>query len=69
MKIERAGSLRDARRYQRRPARFVCRACGCVFVADKNEYSDMSNQRDGDMYSCGCPCCGETCWAYQLMEV
>lgn len=36
--------------------RFKCRACGCLFEAERGEY-EYGNQIDPSAY-CVCPCCG-----------
>lgn len=42
-----------------RSRKFECDNCGCVFVANKNEYRYIGNQREGDAWRCNCPYCGE----------
>lgn len=40
--------------------RFECDSCGCVFEADKDEYSNMNNFDESKMlpvYRCLCPEC------------
>jgi len=39
--------------------RFSCRECGCVFDADKTEYTAES-QYNETYYKCTCPTCGNT---------
>lgn len=39
--------------------RFICRECGCVFEADKTEYTADSQYND-IYYKCTCPTCGNT---------
>ena len=35
---------------------FTCHHCGCVFVADHNEYI-VDAWRNTETYTCNCPCC------------
>lgn len=58
MKILVPGDQRRANRYKR----FECKECGCVFIAGAEEYLDVSNQLDGPLYNCPCPCCKRTVW-------
>ena len=44
----------------RRIIRFTCSACGCVWEADKSEYTYSYDQRDGEYSNMRCPCCGNT---------
>lgn len=40
--------------------RFVCDKCGCVFLADRDEYIsvwDYLNHTPSIAYECECPCC------------
>jgi hypothetical protein len=37
--------------------RFLCRGCGCVFDADKWEYSSYSSYNEV-YFVCPCPTCG-----------
>lgn len=41
--------------------RFKCKACGCVFEADKGEYHAETQYNDVEFY-CKCPCCGRQAW-------
>lgn len=36
---------------------FECMACGCVFLADENEYIIADFSYDRKLYKCDCPCC------------
>lgn len=36
------------------PRRFTCRFCGCIFVADRSEYSTAAS---GDNFYVNCPDC------------
>lgn len=58
MKILVPGDQRRANRCKR----FECEECGCVFIADKSEYMNRSNQREGPLYESVCPCCKRTVW-------
>lgn len=60
MKILRDGDLRKLIKYKK----FGCSACGCVFVADPTEYSNMSNQHDGICFVSACPCCNSVVYSY-----
>ena len=39
---------------------FKCQDCGCVFIADQTEYKDISNQKDGPIFTIKCPCCNRS---------
>lgn len=41
---------------------FVCSYCGCVFVAEKGEYSTVQTGYNETGYECNCPCCGTSCY-------
>ena len=47
------------------PKKFICDYCGCVFIAEKHEYSYISDFSISGIFSnrltliCKCPCCGE----------
>lgn len=46
--------------------RFTCGACGCIFEADKDEYTVAeywAAMYDNISASCKCPCCGNTAYA------
>lgn len=60
MNILRNGDLDRLKRIKR----FICTDCGCIFEAEKTEYKNESNQRDGVQFSCKCPTCGKTCYNY-----
>lgn len=47
--------------------KFECRNCGCVFEADKNEYSCGSQYNDV-FYICDCPCCGSIAYHKEARE-
>ena len=37
---------------------FTCKTCGCVFEADKEDYTYQYSQREGcGWYEIKCPCC------------
>ena len=45
----------------KRTLRFECKACGCVFDADKEDYVFQFSQRENEnWYETKCPCCGKT---------
>ena len=39
--------------------RFECRVCGCLFDAERHEYSTMNDYRNGYYHVARCPCCGK----------
>ena len=41
--------------------RFSCSRCGCIFVANENEYKGFDNQREGFWAEHDCPNCDEKC--------
>lgn len=53
MKIIIPGILRFAKETKQ----FTCKKCGCVFEADRDEYSCGTQYNDG-YYMCQCPTCG-----------
>jgi hypothetical protein len=42
---------------------FTCMRCGCIFVADYDEYEAKDDFRNGTFYQSGCPCCHATAYA------
>ena len=40
--------------------RFSCKNCGCIWLANKNEYFKISISFYEGMKKCKCPCCGTT---------
>lgn len=38
--------------------RFSCEDCGCVFIANSDEYRREPDYRNGTMLVCKCPTCG-----------
>lgn len=60
MKILVQGDLKHLNKIKK----FACDACGCVFLADKNEYRNVSNQHDGTIFTIECPCCYSTLYNY-----
>lgn len=56
MKIITQGDLNKTKRI----IRFTCKTCGCVWEAEKSEYTYNFDQRDGEYSSMRCPCCGAT---------
>lgn len=67
MKIIKDGDLNRLKETKQ----FNCGACGCVFEADKGEYT-AEEQYNAVDYLCECPCCGKQAtvmknnWANQL---
>ena len=59
MKIIKEGNkeLADTKRAQ--VIKFHCSMCECIWEANKNEYKNVGNHIDGDIYECCCPTCGE----------
>lgn len=54
MKILKVGDLRRLDK----PIRFECKACGCIFEADRSEYRHEFSQRENvGWYECECPTC------------
>ena len=49
------------------PKRFECKACGCIFEADKGEYRKSSNMEVMvgvlPAYKCACPTCRKLVYA------
>ena len=41
---------------------FDCPTCGCIFLADKNEYEYSGMQYNKTYWKCKCPTCGN--WTY-----
>ena len=40
--------------------KFVCtHGCGCEVIANQNEYTNISSQHDGPLFSMNCPTCGK----------
>ena len=60
MKILVQGDIEKTKKYKR----FDCKHCGCVFLANGDEYNDWSNQHDGVMFGIECPCCNRMVWNY-----
>ena len=60
MKILVQGDLNRLKKIKK----FSCDKCGCVFLADQNEYRNNSNQHDGTMFSINCPCCDSVLYNY-----
>lgn len=52
MKILIPGHKEKVKKYKE----FTCRDCGCVFLADQTEYTNVSDQNGSDVYA-DCPCC------------
>lgn len=55
MEIIKQGDTQKLKRIKR----FICSNCGCIFDADKNEYS-IGTQYNETYYFCKCPFCSET---------
>lgn len=56
MKIIKQGIKPDESR------KFTCRFCGCIFIAEKNEYSVVPMGYCVIGYKCDCPNCGASCY-------
>ncbi len=56
MKVLLHGRNRDGQ-WGNRTRRFRCGDCGCLFDADKGEYS-IGSQYNELIYTCKCPDCG-----------
>lgn len=56
MKIIKEGDLTKLNETKK----FYCRACGCVFEANKGEYIEEELQINA-IFLCECPCCGKKC--------
>ena len=37
--------------------KFECRRCGCIFLADDDEYKYSGSQYNESCYQCACPTC------------
>ena len=37
--------------------KFECRWCGCIFLADDDEYKYSGSQYNESYYQCACPTC------------
>lgn len=37
--------------------KFECRRCGCIFLADDDEYKYSGSQYNESYYQCACPTC------------
>ena len=44
--------------------RFTCHHCGCIFEADRSEYSTQHDYRNGVYHVHPCPTCGRDVIAY-----
>jgi hypothetical protein len=40
---------------------FKCEFCGCMFIANKDEYETFPIQYNEVDYKCDCPTCGSEC--------
>lgn len=58
MFIIKDGNKEVAEKKKKQPIVFECKTCGCVFVADKEEYTDSGCSWDYCYYA-ECPCCGD----------
>lgn len=67
MKIIKNGNKKMAKILEELPVKFLCKKCGCEWIAIRGEYTNASNQHDGEMYSCVCPCCRTDTWAYETL--
>lgn len=57
MNIIKDGNRELAEKKKKQTKRFKCTMCGCVFEADKGEYTNSGYECD-DYYYAICPCCG-----------
>lgn len=59
MKIIQQGDIELAKKYMSSIKTFECEICGCLWEADKNEYTSFGSAWDlTNTYVCKCPCCG-----------
>ena len=49
--------------YMKAKRMFTCTICGCIFVADYDEYEVKDTYRNGMYYESRCPCCGRSAYA------
>lgn len=68
MKITKPGDKRLAKKRVEKPVKFKCNRCDCEWIAVRGEYTDLTNQHDGEMYNCTCPCCTASTWAYHVLD-
>ena len=43
--------------------KFECKHCGCIFIANKDEYTARDDFRNGTFYESTCPGCERTAYA------
>ena len=48
--------------FLKKTKKFNCNSCGCIFMADRNEYEYAGVQYNIQYYKHMCPTCGT--WAY-----
>lgn len=53
-------------RVKKATCRFVCYDCGCIFEAERNEYTDIYALFFSAEMSC--PCCGIRCYGKRVKE-
>lgn len=57
MFIIKDGDKELAEKKRKQTKLFECKICGCIFEADKGEYTNTDFQWDSYYYA-KCPCCG-----------
>ena len=48
--------------------RFGCKKCGCLYEAERHEYTIENDRKQGYCYRARCPCCGEFATGGKLVE-
>ena len=43
--------------------KFECRRCGCIFLADDDEYKYSGSQYNESYYQCACPTCNNSVYS------
>lgn len=59
MEIIREGNLK----HSKKPIRFICKICDCIFIADNTEYQYCGCQIEGDEWKCKCPACNKVVYS------
>ena len=57
--IKQGKSKEDVERIAKATKQFSCKRCGCIFEADKDEYSIRQCGYNETEYYCKCPNCGD----------
>lgn len=68
MKIIKDGDQNKAAKKLKQTKRFECSVCGCVFEADKGEYTPCMNQFDYSAHA-ECPCCKQRAYEIRTRRV